>query len=80
MPVKRTCPICGAERVVPIVYGEPTPAARRAAELGFLLTWGCVMHGDLPRWACLACEHRSGRLDGADANFEDSRVPSRDRT
>lgn len=31
------------------------------------MTWGCVLHPDLPRWARLACEHRWGRLDDADA-------------
>jgi hypothetical protein len=53
MRPRRTCPSCGAARVVPISYGEPTALAMRAAELGLVLTWGCVMHGDLPRWACL---------------------------
>jgi len=67
MAVKRTCPNCGAARVVPIVYGEPKPATMRAAELGLLLTWGCLVYDELPRWACLACEHRWGRLDDADA-------------
>ena len=54
----RICPSCGSGHVVPIVYGEPKPVAARAAELGLVMTWGCVMHSDLPRWACLACEHR----------------------
>jgi hypothetical protein len=31
----RTCPICGAARSVPIVYGEPTAATMRAASLGY---------------------------------------------
>jgi len=53
--------------VVPIVYGEPKPAAMHAAELGLLLTWGCLVYDDLPRWACLACDHRWGRLDDRDA-------------
>jgi hypothetical protein len=52
---------------VPIVYGEPKPAAMRAAELGFLLTWGCLVYDELARSACLACEHRWGRLDDGDA-------------
>jgi hypothetical protein len=53
--------------VVPIVYAEPKPAALRAAELGLLLTWSCLVYDDLPRWACLGCEHRWGRLDDAGA-------------
>jgi hypothetical protein len=51
---------------VPISYGEPTALAIRAAELGLLMTWGYLVYDDLPRWACLACEHRWGRLDDAD--------------
>jgi len=52
---------------MPIVYGEPKPATTRAAELGLLLTWGCLVYDELPRWACLACEHRWGRLNDGDA-------------
>lgn len=63
MASRRTCPTCGASRVVPIAYGEPKPMTVRAAELELLVTWGCVVYDDLPRWACLACEHRWGRLD-----------------
>jgi len=39
----------------------------RAAELGLLMTWGCLRYDDLPRWACLMCEHRWGPLDDAGA-------------
>jgi len=53
--------------VVPISYGEPKPTTMLAAELGLLMTWGCLVYDDLPRWACLACEHRWGRLDDGDA-------------
>jgi len=66
MRTLRTCPSCGAARVVPIVYDEPKAATVRAAELGFLRTWGCLVYDDLPRWAWLECEHRWGRLDDAD--------------
>jgi hypothetical protein len=52
---------------VPISYGEPTALAMRAAALELLMTWGCLVHDELPRWACLACEHRWGRLDDGDA-------------
>lgn len=58
MRARRSCPSCGAASVVPIVYGEPTPAATRAADLGLLMTRGCLVYDDLPRCACLACEHR----------------------
>jgi hypothetical protein len=63
---RRTCPSCGAAHVVPISYGEPTALAMRAAELGLLITCGCLIYDELPRWACLACEHRGGRLDDGD--------------
>jgi len=64
---RRKCPNCGAARVVPIVYGEPKPTTTRAAELGLLMTWGCLVYDELPRWACLECEQRWGRLDDGDA-------------
>jgi hypothetical protein len=70
----RSCPSCGADRVVPISYGEPTPMALRAAELGLLLTWGCLVYDDLPRWACVACEHRWGRLDDGEARLWDAAI------
>jgi hypothetical protein len=38
MPASRTCPRCSANRVVPISYGEPTPAPLRAAGLGLLMS------------------------------------------
>lgn len=62
----RACPQCGARRIVPIVYGEPVPATVRAAELGLLLTWGCIVAPEFPRWSCVACGNRWGRLDDAD--------------
>lgn len=64
---RRACPSCGAHRVVPVVYGEPVSATIRAAELGLLVTWGCVTDGSFPRWSCAVCVHRWGRLDDADA-------------
>ena len=64
---RRQCPLCGGRRVVPIVYGEPVPATMRAAELGLLLTWGCLVDGAFPRWSCVACSHWSARLDDAEA-------------
>jgi len=67
MRAGRSCPSCGAASVVPIVYGEPKSATVRAAELGLLITWGCLVYDELPRWACLDCEHRWGRLDDTDA-------------
>lgn len=65
----RSCPSCGAARVAPIVCSEPKPVVARAATLELLLTWGRVVHSDLPRWAYLTCGHRWDRLDdgGAEA-------------
>ena len=65
MAARRTCPSCGAARAVPIVYGYPVPVTMVGAELGLLLTWGCLVGDDLPRWSCPACGHRWGRLDDA---------------
>lgn len=45
---RRAWPSCGAHRAMPIVYGMPVPATMRAAELGMLVTWGCLVLPDLP--------------------------------
>jgi hypothetical protein len=31
------------------------------------MTWGCLAYDDLPRWDCLECVHRWGRLDDGEA-------------
>ncbi len=61
------CPKCGSERTVPILYGYPSHEAREAEERREVVLGGCVITGDDPEWACLACGHRWGQLRLGDA-------------
>ncbi|GLX99659.1 MULTISPECIES: hypothetical protein [Actinoplanes] len=45
------CPECGAQGV-PLLFGLPVPAARRAAENGDLALGGCVLREPAPNWQC----------------------------
>ncbi|MFB6725046.1 hypothetical protein ACFCV3_33015 [Kribbella sp. NPDC056345] len=47
------CPVCG-QAGVPILYGLPGPAARRAAAAGRIKLAGCVMGPDPDQWICPA--------------------------
>ncbi|MHC4469600.1 MAG: hypothetical protein ACYTDY_00290 [Planctomycetota bacterium] len=50
-----SCPECGSERVVPIVYGLPTDEALEMAEQGRFRLGGCCVTGNDPKWGCLDC-------------------------
>ncbi|MDD5747440.1 MAG: hypothetical protein PHP64_00050 [Actinomycetota bacterium] len=52
-----SCPNCGSDAVVPIVYGTTTPelaerAAKREIRIG-----GYAVGVDKPNWACNNCGH-----------------------
>lgn len=49
------CPICKG-RVVPIVYGEPTPEIGIKAKRGEVVLGGCIIYQGIPQWRCLECE------------------------
>ena len=48
------CPACGG-RLVPIVYGLPSPEGFQAAERGEVALGGCTVTGDDPQLRCLTC-------------------------
>lgn len=54
------CPKCGG-RIVPIVYGEPTPETGERAERKEVILGGCCLmeddEGNLlsPQWGCVKC-------------------------
>ncbi len=52
----KRCPACGSEKIIPIVYGLPVPAANDAAEAGEIMLGGCCLSGRDPRWVCRACD------------------------
>lgn len=51
------CPACGG-RLVPILYGLPTPEAGEAADRGEIELGGCLVTDDDPRLACRSCHER----------------------
>jgi hypothetical protein len=52
------CPRCGAEKLLPIVYGLPTPELFERASLGEVSLGGCVVFGTDPGWLCSDCGNR----------------------
>jgi len=54
-PVK--CPKCGG-KVVPVLYGEPTPETGKRAKQGEFILGGCCIVEDTPmaQWECIKCE------------------------
>lgn len=53
-----TCPRCGTwARMLPIVFGFPTPETFQAAERGELAIGGCIVGGEDASHACSACGH-----------------------
>lgn len=51
-----TCPACGSEAVVPLVYGLPGRNAAEAAQRGEIELGGCVIGPQAPTLACRSCE------------------------
>ena len=53
------CPHCGG-KVVPVIYGEPTPETYERSLQGEFVLGGCIIDDDNPDWECLEC-HRGFR-------------------
>ncbi|MGH7769929.1 MAG: hypothetical protein ACREQP_20970, partial [Candidatus Binatia bacterium] len=51
------CPQCGSEKVVRILYGLPTEAARDLSNKGKVALGGCLVDDRNPRWHCSDCDH-----------------------
>lgn len=51
------CPACGG-KLIPILYGLPDAEAGAAAERGEIALGGCIIMGDDPHLACVACHAR----------------------
>jgi hypothetical protein len=49
-----TCPRCGSDRVVPVVYGLPDPELFEAADQGRVILGGCDPL-NAPTHACVRC-------------------------
>jgi hypothetical protein len=51
------CPECSSERMIPVVYGLPTPELFQRAASGEVALGGCVVFGNDPGWRCSDCGH-----------------------
>ena len=52
-PRPERCPLCGSDRIVPILYGLPTAEAGDEARRGELIIGGCMPMGR--EWGCGTC-------------------------
>lgn len=51
---KSTCQACGG-KLIPIIYGLPSPAMFRAAQKDQIILGGCVETSNNPHWKCQGC-------------------------
>jgi hypothetical protein len=50
---RKNCPKClKNDKVIPLVYGEPTHEAMELEKKGELRLMGCIVYGDDPKWYC----------------------------
>ena len=49
------CPACGNDRLLPILYGNPSSMAGNLAEAGKIELGGCCVFEDSPQWKCQKC-------------------------
>ncbi len=66
-PRPRKCPRCGSERIAEILYGMPDLSGelRLDLEAGRVVSGGCKVTGNDPRWRCIRCSYEMGHLRGA---------------
>jgi len=69
------CPQCGSTRVLPILWGMPSPEASEAAKRGKVVIGGCMVHGPNgvekdPAFECRDCGHRFGEFDWNNGNSQ----------
>jgi hypothetical protein len=60
------CPRCHSTRIIPILYGLPTPEAYAQVERGDFLLGGQIIEADSPWWACQFCYNRFREAESAD--------------
>ncbi len=58
METTTTCPMCGSEDVLPIVYGLPGRELTEQALAGRVALGGCVLFPDAPDRLCRDCHHQ----------------------
>ena len=50
-----TCPQCGSEEYIPIVYGRPGTELQEKAERGEVILGGCIVTPDRNLFHCKEC-------------------------
>lgn len=58
-----SCPVCGSEDTVPIVYGLPTEETMEYARRGKVVLGGCIIHESSPAWHCNSCGYEWGKYE-----------------
>ncbi len=58
METSTTCPRCGSQDVLPIVYGLPGPELTEESLAGKVALGGCVLSPEPPNHLCRNCRHR----------------------
>jgi hypothetical protein len=53
-----TCPDCGSDGPIPIVYGRPGAMLQQAEIDGRIKLGGCIIRESNPNWFCRVCEKR----------------------
>ena len=60
---KKQCPECKSEKVIPVHYGYIVdPDAVERIEKGELVTGGCCIDEDSPKWQCRDCKKEFGKV------------------
>ena len=49
------CPVCGNDRLLPILYGNPSSIAADLAKAAKIELGGCCVFKDCPQWKCQKC-------------------------
>ena len=58
-----SCPSCGKDNVLPVVYGLPGQELLKASARREVLLGGCIIDRDSPEWQCTECGYAWGARD-----------------
>lgn len=53
--MKRKCPKCNLNKVIPILYGYLSGDMLKKAEMGEIKLGGCIVTPENPKWYCKDC-------------------------
>ena len=61
-----SCPSCGKDNLLPIVYGLPGQELLKTSARREVLLGGCIIDSNSPEWQCVECGHAWGARDKRD--------------